>query len=290
MGRRSRSKSFDIARLILALLLLGGIALFQGDIKTVTSLRSVLSVVSYIVIISVTLTALLGLVIVIAKMMGWVRRNRLEAIQRSYESRMPSKVFPVSSPTGESVQPPAPVTHRFTLDLLNQIEWRRFEKLVEGLFLAEGKTAERLRAGADGGIDLVLRDSPEGPITGIVQCKSWKTYSVGVKPVRELFGVMHAEGASYGHFITSGRFTAEATEFAKYKPLALIDGPALLIRLNAIEETERNRLFQEITSGDYCTPTCPSCDIQMVKKKSAHGEFWGCRSFPRCRQTFRVSV
>lgn len=286
MGRR-RSKSFDIARLILALFLLGSIALFQGDIKTVTSL---LSSVSSIVLIGVLLTAILGLVIVVAKVMARVRHNRFESIQRSYETNLPCKPFPPSHPTAAPVQSAIPVSHRFTLDILNEIEWRRFEMLVEGLFRAEGKTAARLRAGADGGIDLVLRDSPEGPVTGIVQCKSWKTYSVGVKPVRELFGVMHAEGAPYGHFITSGRFTIEAKEFAKYKPLALIDGPALLIRLNAIEETERNILFQETTSGDYSTPTCPSCDIRMVKRKSAHGEFWGCRSYPRCRQTFPVSA
>jgi len=30
---------------------------------------------------------------------------------------------------------------------------------------------------------------------------------------------------------------------------------------------------------------CPDCDGPMVSRKSTHGVFWGCRSFPACRGT-----
>lgn len=33
------------------------------------------------------------------------------------------------------------------------------------------------------------------------------------------------------------------------------------------------------------TPLCPVCDGPMVKRKSAHGEFFGCAKFPACRGT-----
>ncbi len=36
---------------------------------------------------------------------------------------------------------------RFTQELLNQLEWRRFEMLVQALFQAEGLIASRIRAG-----------------------------------------------------------------------------------------------------------------------------------------------
>lgn len=32
-------------------------------------------------------------------------------------------------------------------------------------------------------------------------------------------------------------------------------------------------------------PLCPSCDLPMVKRSSARGEFWGCSQYPKCRGT-----
>jgi ssDNA-binding Zn-finger/Zn-ribbon topoisomerase 1 len=34
--------------------------------------------------------------------------------------------------------------------------------------------------------------------------------------------------------------------------------------------------------------TCPECDGPMVSRSSAHGVFWGCKAFPRCRGTRNV--
>ncbi|MDR0535746.1 MAG: restriction endonuclease [Puniceicoccales bacterium] len=177
---------------------------------------------------------------------------------------------------------------RFTQELLNQLEWRRFEMLVQALFQAEGLIASRIRAGADGGIDLALRETPHGAVIAIVQCKAWKAYPVGVKPIRELFGVMHAENAPRACFFNSGHFTSEARAFANGKPLELIDGKGLLSRLDALEDGRRDAIFAKITAGDHTTPTCPSCDVKMVRRTGRNGEFWGCRSYPRCKQTFRI--
>lgn len=30
---------------------------------------------------------------------------------------------------------------------------------------------------------------------------------------------------------------------------------------------------------------CPECDGPMVPRSSAHGKFWGCKAFPKCRGT-----
>lgn len=32
-------------------------------------------------------------------------------------------------------------------------------------------------------------------------------------------------------------------------------------------------------------PPCPMCGGQMVKRDSSRGEFWGCKSFPKCKGT-----
>lgn len=30
---------------------------------------------------------------------------------------------------------------------------------------------------------------------------------------------------------------------------------------------------------------CPDCDGPMVARTSAHGKFWGCKAYPKCRGT-----
>jgi restriction system protein len=55
-------------------------------------------------------------------------------------------------------------------------------------------------------------------VTGwIVQCKHWRSRLVGVKPLRELWGVLSDEKADGAIFITSGSFSADALAFAQGK-------------------------------------------------------------------------
>lgn len=79
--------------------------------------------------------------------------------------------------------------------------------------------------GPDGGIDVL---AIRGQEKVIVQCKHWRSDSVGVAIVREMFGVMVAEQASSVHVVTSGTFTQAAREFAINQPIELIDGNQLL--------------------------------------------------------------
>ena len=87
---------------------------------------------------------------------------------------------------------------------LNNMSWQAFEALVGEAFRRKGfAVTETGGSGADGGIDLAL--SREGE-TFLVQCKQWKAYKVGVKTVRELYGVMASKGAAGGFVVTSGVF------------------------------------------------------------------------------------
>lgn len=56
-------------------------------------------------------------------------------------------------------------------------------------------------------------------------------HPIGVWEVRELFGNVMKEGASKGILITTSDFEAEARDFAREKPLSLLDGTALLFLL-----------------------------------------------------------
>ena len=163
---------------------------------------------------------------------------------------------------------------------ITKLSWREFETLVGEAYRRKGyEVIETGGGGADDGIDLILRRGSEKTV---VQCKQWRVYKVGVKPVRELFGVMTAEQAAHAIFVTSGVYTEEAKRFAAGQPLELIDGESLL-QLMAFAKTDATSAESKIQTA----PVCPQCDAPMVRRTAHRGnnagrQFWGCPNFPKC--------
>jgi restriction system protein len=276
MARRRKDNGIDIFKLSLLLVALLAYLLANGDLKKVPG--TMVGIVVVIVAIALGLGAIALVIYLLTRAKTATQPETFPGV--TYAPRRDDTTF---MPPAPGIAEPLP--DQFTLSLVRSLEWRRFEILVEGLLNGEGFIASRIRAGADGGVDLVLRQEPDGPVVGIVQCKTW-TSSVGVKPVRELFGVMAGEGVQQGHFVCCGGYTQEAREWAKYKPMVLVTGEELVVRLNNLPEEKRDALLAEVTAGDYTTPTCPSCDVKMVRRSGKNGEFWGCKNFPRgCRST-----
>ena len=111
------------------------------------------------------------------------------------------------------------------IEHIRQLSWRQFEAIVGEAFGRCGyRVQENTVGGPDGGIDLVLRK--EGA-KYYVQCKRWKKWKVGVKSIREFYGVIVAGGAAGGFFVASSEYTHEAREFARKCGIELIDGSGL---------------------------------------------------------------
>jgi len=182
---------------------------------------------------------------------------------------------------------PAPAT--WSLQVLRRMEWKRFELLAAAYYEKIGFRAETIRCGADGGIDAKLfRGDLPNPVS-ILQCKAWNSRPVGVKPVRELLGVMTHNKVQTGVFLTTAQFTDEAVAFAKNNKIALVDGEQFLQKILALPSEAQSDLLTTATEGDWTTPSCPSCGVKMVAREGKEKPFWGCPNFPRCRQTFAWS-
>ncbi len=172
------------------------------------------------------------------------------------------------------------------LESIRELHWKDFESLLGEYYRRQGFKVEGNRqGGADGGVDLRLRDK-EG--LHVVQCKQWRARQVGVSIARELLGVMVDQDAYGGSIVTSGTFTKGARQFAKGKRMELVDG-ARLERM--IMEVRRGKQADPVrpdfaeTEGD--TP-CPRCGSPLVLRTARRGpnagsEFYGCSSFPKCR-------
>jgi restriction system protein len=74
----------------------------------------------------------------------------------------------------------------------------------------------------------------------LLQCKHWKARQLAEMPVRELYGMMAEQNANAGILITSGSFTLEASRFAGYGSIQLIDGPRLLALLREDAAAEQS--------------------------------------------------
>jgi restriction system protein len=193
---------------------------------------------------------------------------------------------PAPEEDGIEPVPALPVRDRTALDaaLLDELEWKCFEQLVAAYFGARGRDARLTPPGADGGVDIYLHGNGAARPTALVQCKSWHAREVGVRTVRELYGVMVAEGVMEAFLVTTGSFSEGAHAFAEGKNLHLLDGAAFLAAFNALPEPDRRRILTTVTEGDYTTPSCPSCDVKLVRRGEG-SSFWGCPRFPRCRYT-----
>ena len=180
-----------------------------------------------------------------------------------------------------------------SLDTIRDLPWQQFEELVAEAYRRQGYTVvENHHDGADGGVDLRLKKGKE---LHLIQCKSWRTRKIGVRIVRELYGVMAAEHASAGSIVCTGMFTQEAKNFAHGKNIDLVDGDqleAMIKQVQPVQRVQPTQAEQESVSPvtTPVAPPCPKCGNDLVprrkqKAKNAWSEFWGCSTFPRCRYT-----
>jgi len=182
------------------------------------------------------------------------------------------------------IRPPSPT---WSLQVFDDIEWKRFEMLCAHLFEQAGFEARTQSHGADGGVDIWLHSrNAEGPVA-IVQCKHWLGRSVGVKELRELLGVMAANKVARGTFVTTSRFSEEAETFAKDNGIHLLDCSGLLALVAKRTPEQQQELLEHAYQGEYWRPTCASCGLKMVERTARKGgtAFWGCAAYPRCRFT-----
>lgn len=240
------------------------------------------------------LVLILGGVALAALIVRAILRRRempLDTVPTPAFSAPPS--LPKTSPTPLTVKPAAMPT--WSLELLRSLEWKRFEDLVCAYIRELGYQARTTRLGADGGVDVEVIDPATNAVAMVVQCKAWNVYPVGIKPVRELYGVMAATKVPQCAFFTSGTYTADALAFGREHEVDLVDGEEFLSRINQLKLSQSLQLLEDATRGDYTTPSCPSCGVKMILRTAGRGrnegeDFWGCPSYPRCRQTFRIAA
>jgi len=164
-----------------------------------------------------------------------VRKLRGVAATTLYELTPVAPVLSISREDSRFVEAQEVITNVSGGDNLAAMDWEQFEHLVRELFEKEfatkGGEVKVTRASRDGGVDAIIFD-PD-PIRGgkyVVQAKRY-TILVPVAAVRDLYGTVVNEGAVKGILVTTAYYGPDSYEFAKGKPLTLLDGSNLLSML-----------------------------------------------------------
>jgi restriction system protein len=185
-----------------------------------------------------------------------LQATKAELVQLHLEQVDPKTCFRhlkgISTPSVEQVSPVRPIfilnkeDSRIVRDRdiaqelqpeanLAAMPWEDFEHLVRQLFEWEfgrnGVEVKVTRASRDRGVDAIMFD-PD-PLRGgkyVLQAKRY-TRTVDVAAVRDLYGTVVNEGANRGILVTTSSYGPDSYDFAKDKPLSLVDGPNLIAML-----------------------------------------------------------
>ena len=119
-----------------------------------------------------------------------------------------------------------------SVETLKALSLKTFEELVAEAFRRQAYVVFDSGFGPDDGVDIRL--VKKGNIT-LVQCKQWRSKSVGVSVVREMLALLPAEKAANVIVISCDGFTHDAQEFAENKPIELVGGAKLLELLGDVQ-------------------------------------------------------
>lgn len=172
-------------------------------------------------------------------------------------------------------------------DVLEAIEWRRFEAVCEALFTQAGFEVRTEPGGGHRASVMWLHSRhARGPVA-VACCRHWLHRPLGVVDLEPLRLAMENYQLKRGTCVTSGGYTRKALEYAHRHGINLLDGPALLQLISHRRPEQQTALLDVAYEGEFWRPTCVACGSKMVQRSTTERgpSFWGCMAYPRCRHT-----
>ncbi|WP_041749706.1 restriction endonuclease [Brevibacillus brevis] len=167
---------------------------------------------------------------------------------------------------------------------IDKMDGLQFEQYLGLLFRSQGFKAEVTRASGDFGADLILQKN--GTKT-VVQAKRYSK-NVGIEAIQQVVGAMKHYDALGSWVVTNRDFTDAAYKLAASNGVKLINREALIemiIQMNPSAKPDPKKVISQFPTEKRL---CEKCGSQMVLRKGTKGEFYGCSSYPKCRNTKAV--
>lgn len=146
---------------------------------------------------------------------------------------------------------------RMSQEFLSKLDPPQFEQLVAAYYGKTGVVAERVTGDPARPVHIRISWKGEKRPFALVQCIVQPQGLVEVKPLENLLAALAVEDIRRGYVITTGKFSVPARDFAEEKHLTLMSGDVFLEKLNALPDSAREEVMQEIGRSEAPTPTNP---------------------------------
>lgn len=167
------------------------------------------------------------------------------------------------------------------IDEIDRMKGTEFEQLLLEYFRSLGYRGKITKEYADYGADLLLvKDNTKY----VVQAKRWNQ-KVGIRAIQEIVASINHYNADRGIVITNNYFTQNAENLARSNNIELRDRNKLIDMMSRVQRqdvVEKPSVSDGISIADY---TCPRCGNKLILRSGSGGNFYGCKSFPKCRYT-----
>jgi Na+-transporting methylmalonyl-CoA/oxaloacetate decarboxylase gamma subunit len=165
-------------------------------------------------------------------------------------------------------------------EIIEAIEWKRFELLCHLIFKASGYNSELTGNGADKGVDIRIFDKNfPRKILYFAQCKKWqKNIKIQRDKIQQLRGQMATENVEKGFYCFTCRVTLLAKEYAEENNIELLDQQKIIESFNKLSLYDRQLILKDLLAGDYWTPSCARCGekFELIEQKNGKMK-WGCK-------------
>ncbi len=164
------------------------------------------------------------------------------------------------------------------IDMIDKLTGPMFEELILEHFRELGYKGRMTPPTADYGADLVLENDQERIVT---QIKRWNQ-KVGIEAVQQVVAAISHYSADRGMVVTNSFFTSNAKQLAKSNNIEMWDREKLI---DFLSKARGKELVDDIVSKETWSNACPNCGNELVLRNGKRGQFWGCKTFPKCRFT-----
>ncbi|UHA75255.1 restriction endonuclease [Paenibacillus sp. 481] len=168
------------------------------------------------------------------------------------------------------------------IDEIDQMSGRQFEHYLGYLFRALGYSTKVTSASGDYGADLILSKDSR---TIVVQAKRYSK-NVGIEAVQQVHSSMNYYNASEAWVVSNRDYTHAATSLAKSNGVLLISREQLMDMIIKVNPQAAPKSF--LKNAPPVKQICESCGQLLVIREGPRGKFYGCSTFPKCRNTKAV--
>lgn len=171
----------------------------------------------------------------------------------------------------------------WSVESLRELAPEPLRRLCLAYYDAVGFTVDAMPYGLDGGADAALsKDGVLSPLA-LVECMA-ADQPVEVGIVRAFGGVLLERNVKRGVFWSpSGYAAGTVHDYAGRAGIQLLDGPAIVARLAALEPACRARLLAQATGAESEMPGCLRCGTVLTERKEDGAAVWTCKNAPACK-------